>query len=154
MALFDTAGMERFTYTIPPTYFRHAKVVVLVYAVDNIDSVTNLTDWVTNFHSTRIGDSSLNMIRVLVGNKSDLDESETIRRMAEEMARMCEVPDNMRFEISAKTGKGFDAMFTAIAGEIANMQVTIKPRARSITVTNPDSEEQKKKPFLSCCRSQ
>lgn len=146
--------MERFTYTIPPTYFRHAKVVLLVYAVDNMESLSNLMDWVTNFHSSRIGDSSIEMIRVLVGNKSDLNSSESVRSLARAVTEKCDVPEDMQFEISAKDGDGFDEMFTAIAGRMVRAKVGTKVRARSIRVTHPDKEEPKKKSFLSCCRSE
>lgn len=149
VTLFDTAGMERFTYTIPPTYFRHAKVVLLVYSVDNIESLTDLEDWVTNFDAARIGDNS-EIIRVLVGNKSDLTTSESIERLADGVAQKCEVPDDMKFVISAKSGDGFDDMFSAIAERVGNTSLTSKPRSTSIRVTESDNKD--KKPLLSCCR--
>ena len=107
--------MERYTYTIPPTYFRHAKVVLLVYSFDNIESLTDLEDWVTNFHATRIGNESTDIIRVLVGNKSDLKTDDSISRLALGVAANCEVPEDLMFEISALKGDGFDNMFQKIA---------------------------------------
>lgn len=147
LTLFDTAGMERFSYTIPPTYFRNTKVVLLVYSTDDIDTASNLMDWVTNFHQTRIGDNSSAMLRVLVGNKSDLSMAETTRDIAREIANNCDVPDDMRFEISAKDGDGFDELFNTIAKRLSQHQ---QPSSTQTIKVKKDSDG-KKRPII-CCK--
>ena len=142
--------MERYTYTIPPTYFRHAKVVLLVYSFDNIESLTDLEDWVTNFHATRIGNESTDIIRVLVGNKSDLKTDDSISRLALGVAANCEVPEDLMFEISALKGDGFDNMFQKIAERVSQPDTGSKPQTTSIRVTKNDSNS--KKQANSCCK--
>lgn len=124
MTLFDTAGMERFTDTVPPTYFRHAGIVILVYSIDNAESIGNILNiWTDNFSPHRIGDSSYSLARVLVGNKSDLEEERDVSRdRAIETAHLCDIPMDMVFEISAQTGEGFDDVFSKLARILDSMK--------------------------------
>ena len=116
MTLYDTAGVERYTQTIPPTYYRKAKIVLLVYSVDNCDSFHAITsNWVDN---TSAADE--NSITVLVGNKCDLDEEEegeqfVSRQRALTLAENLEIDSELVFEASAMTGKGFQELFDCVA---------------------------------------
>ena len=110
--------MERFTQTIPPTYYRRAKVVLLVYSMDNNDSFQAISNnWLDNYASC-CDDKSLT---VLVGNKCDLkhrwEELDEFvpRRRALTLAGNREIGLDMVFEISALTGKGFQEMFDGVA---------------------------------------
>lgn len=119
MTLFDTAGVERYTQTIPPTYYRKAKVVLLVYSVDNSDSFNAISsNWVDIPSSV----DDLH-ITAIVGNKCDLNEDEEAeqfipRRRALTLASNLEINPNLVFEVSALTGKGFQAMFDRVALEM------------------------------------
>lgn len=116
MTLFDTAGVERYTQTIPPTYYRKAKVVILVYSVDNSDSFNAISsNWVDIPSSAE--DAHLT---VIVGNKCDLNEDEEAeqfvpRRRAQTLASNLEIDQSLVFEISALTGKGFQELFDRVA---------------------------------------
>lgn len=116
MTLFDTAGVERYTQTIPPTYYRKAKVVILVYSVDNSDSFNAISsNWVDIPSSAE--DTHLT---VIVGNKCDLNEDEEAeqfvpRRRAQTLASNHEIDQSLVFEISALTGKGFQELFDRVA---------------------------------------
>lgn len=116
MTLFDTAGVERYTQTIPPTYYRKAKVVILVYSVDNSDSFNAISsNWVDIPSSAE--DTHLT---VIVGNKCDLNEDEEAeqfvpRRRAQTLASNLEIDQSLVFEISALTGKGFQELFDRVA---------------------------------------
>ena len=71
ITLYDTAGMERFEGTIPPTYFRSARAVILVYSISSTDSINNIESWMESITPQRleyvghIGE----ILRVIVGNK-------------------------------------------------------------------------------------
>ena len=113
MTLFDTAGIERHMSTIPPTYFRWSKVVMLIYSIDDSDTFDSLTGWSENAVSARVGGETL---FVLVGNKSDLATSRQVEKSrALQYAKNIDIEDDMVFEISAFTGDGFDRMFDSIA---------------------------------------
>ena len=121
ITLYDTAGMERFEATVPPTYFRNAKAVILVYAINNAESIGNITHWAESMSYQRLGSTSQSLVRALVGNKLDLDElgaRQVMRNRGENTAENCEISEDMFFEVSAKTGQGVDEMFAAVARRI------------------------------------
>lgn len=116
MTLFDTAGMERFEGTLPPTYFRNAFSVIFMYSLNNAESINNIPSWADSVSVQHIGDQGMKIIKALVGNKSDLkDEREINVSRAEATAERAEIHKSMVFEISAMTGEGVDEMFAAIA---------------------------------------
>ena len=117
MTLFDTAGMERFEGTLPPTYFRNAFSVIFVYAINNSDSISSIPSWADSVSVQHIGDQGKHIIKALVGNKSDLeDEEREVNAMrAKETAQKSEIEQAMVFEVSAKTGEGVEEMYAAIA---------------------------------------
>lgn len=108
--------MERFEGTIPPTYFRSAKAVMFVYSVTDTDSISNIESWTDSVSPQRVGTG---IIRVLVGNKIDLeDERDVSTDRGQQVAENCEIGRKLFFEISALEGTGFDEMFEAIVREI------------------------------------
>ena len=144
--------MERFTGTVPPTYFRHAGVVILVYSIDNGESIGNiLKTWADNFSPNRLGESSYSLTRVLVGNKSDLEEERDVSHdRAVETARLCEVPPEMVFEMSALTGEGFDELFTKVAQILDSAKQPTANSDANCKLGNP-SASKKGKPSCSGC---
>ena len=140
MTLFDTAGIERHMSTIPPTYFRWSKVVMLVYSTDDSDTFDSLTGWSENAISARVGGQTL---FVLVGNKSDLASDRQVEKSrALQYAKNIDVDEDMVFEVSARTGEGFDAMMNAIG-------LKMGPISQQVTqeLDKPDGGEGKPK----CC---
>ena len=142
MTLYDTAGVERHTQTILPTYFRFAKVIILVYSIDNQESFGEIgSNWMDNSL-----DSASAARLVLVGNKVDLDSGEdggeskrvVSRERAAQYAVNNDIDKSMVFEISAKTGQGVTEMFDAVAR-------TIEP------VSKPPQTLPNPKPKPSCC---
>ena len=121
MTLYDTAGVERHTQTMLPTYFRKAKAVILVYGIDNEDSFGDIgSNWMDN--SASAGTEAL---VVLVGNKVDLDrndEGESKRAISKQRAAQYadsnDIDKNMVFEVSAKTGQGIQEMLDAVARKV------------------------------------
>lgn len=132
MTLYDTAGMERYTSTIPPTYFRHAHAVILVYSVDNDESIGNIREWMENFSANRIGDSCNDMKVLLVGNKIDImDNSRTVTEARiRETAKLCGLEnEDQLYQISTKDGTNFDCLFDTLALAIST---TTRPRRKTI----------------------
>ena len=125
MTLFDTAGIERHMSTIPPTYFRWSKVVMLVYSIDDSDTFDSLTGWSENAISARVGGETL---FVLVGNKLDLaGERKVQKSRAVTYASNIDIDADMVFEVSALTGEGVEAMFNTIAAKMGPAPLQTQP---------------------------
>ena len=126
MTLYDTAGIERHMSTIPPTYFRWSKVVMLIYSIDDSDTFDSLTGWSENAVSARVGGETL---FVLIGNKSDLATNRQVEKSrALQYAKNIDIEDDMVFEISALTGDGFDSMFNAIGLKMGPVAQQVQPK--------------------------
>ena len=113
--------MERYETALPPAYFRSAKVVLFVYCIDSIDSITNIRGWTETVSPQRreyLGHSG-KLIEVLVGNKVDMDASG--KREVDKSQNEITADDfNMSLfhEISALDGTEFDELFEDIVREI------------------------------------
>ena len=139
MTLWDTAGIERHMSTIPPTYFRSAKGVILVYSISDEETFESLTNWVDNTVSA-MGIGNQDLVKVLVGNKSDLQSERQVNlERAREFGSRYDITDKFVMEVSAKDGTGVEEMFDLIGKEI-------NPLAKS-TPKQPPPPNQKSK----CC---
>ena len=154
MTLFDTAGMERYTSTVPPTYFRNAKLILMVYSIDNPDSISDIIMWTENFSLARLGESSNMMTPILVGNKSDLDDSRDVSiQRVQETARLCGISEEDVFEISASTGEGFEEMFDKLALKMTKSENGFK-RQKTIRAGSDVRKDKEKSITCSYCNKQ
>lgn len=105
--------------TIPQTYFRWSKVVMLVYSIDDSDTFDSLTNWSENALSAG-SRAQCDVITVLVGNKLDLADSDrkVTAQRALQYADNNDIAADMFFEVSAKNGTGVQKMFDSIALKI------------------------------------
>ena len=118
LSLYDTAGMERYEGTVPPSYFRHAKAVIFVYSIDSQESIDNIMHWADSVSPQRLEFVGTHggIIRLLVGNKSDLeDDRQVSTKRGRDTAENLEIGSENFFEISAKNGDGFDEVFQVVA---------------------------------------
>lgn len=65
--IWDTCGQEAFNSVIS-NFFRHTDFVLLVYSVDNFNSLVNLSRWIEE-----VTKYVINPPMMLIGNKSDLE---------------------------------------------------------------------------------
>ena len=123
---------------------------MLVYSINNEDSFDAIGDnWIDN--ASNYADTTTAV--VLVGNKLDLvtgSEAETeegederkggaraiSRKRAAQFAQNQDIEEDMVFEISAKTGDGFQEMFDAVACKLGF--VVALPSEESTQVENGD----------------
>ena len=73
MQIWDTAGQERFKNIIA-SYYRGAHGILLLYDVTDKDSFKNLSNWLIEIEKN----ANKNVLKVLIGNKCDLDEKRII----------------------------------------------------------------------------
>lgn len=114
LQIWDTAGQERF-HAITSTYYRGANGIIIVYDITNLNSFNNVTKWLTEIERY----ACENVVKLLVGNKSDLNCLRTVEyKKAQEFAQW----RNMSFlETSAKCMINIDKTFTLIAVNIRNL---------------------------------
>ncbi|KAK2593504.1 GTPase Ryh1 [Conoideocrella luteorostrata] len=117
LQLWDTAGQERFRSLIP-SYIRDSSVAVVVYDVSNAKSFQNTKKWIDDVRAERGND----VIIVLVGNKTDLNEKrEVTTQQGEDEAKK----NNLMFmETSAKLGHNVKNLFKRIAHALPGMEGT------------------------------
>ena len=96
LTLFDTAGMEKFQTTLPPTYFHFAKGVMFVYDVSEVDNFEGLNGWIESVEGFIPQDA----VRAVVGNKCDLERKVDDQR-ARQLAANVDIPEDMVFFVSA-----------------------------------------------------
>ena len=136
--MFDTAGMERHMSTIPHTYFREAKLLLIVYSIDETESFDSLDSWLGNASSARTAAGEEPLIVALVGNKIDLPKREVTEARAKELAELYEIPSDLIFEVSALDDTNIQTMFDVVATKI-------QPAAKKSTekATKPPSNRSK-----------
>ncbi|KAG7672076.1 hypothetical protein KSW81_004959 [Nannochloris sp. 'desiccata'] len=112
LQIWDTAGQERFR-TITSAYYRGAMGILLVYDVSDEGSFANIRNWMKNIEQH----ASESVVKVLIGNKSDLDDS----KRAVPYARGKALADEYRipfFETSAKSGAQVEEVFLGMARDV------------------------------------
>ncbi|EFN59509.1 hypothetical protein CHLNCDRAFT_33935 [Chlorella variabilis] len=128
LQIWDTAGQERFR-TITSAYYRGAMGILLVYDVTDEASFTNIRNWMKNIEQ-HASDN------VLVGNKSDMDES----KRAVAYSRGQALADEFRmqfFETSAKNNTNVDEVFQSVARDIMLRLKDTQPDAGSGAGSGP-----------------
>ena len=111
LQIWDTAGQERFR-TITSSYYRGAQGIIVVYDITSQDSFDSIKIWLAEIDRY----ASENVDKLLVGNKSDLEEKREVSfDMATEFASTLKVNC---IETSAKEGSNVDDAFRNMAGTI------------------------------------
>lgn len=111
MQIWDTAGQERFK-TITSSYYRGAHAVLIVYDITDRQSFVDVENWLieTEKHA------SDGIIRLLVGNKSDLESK---RIVTSEEGRNFAVNNGLEFiETSSKNNVNIEDAFLTVAKKI------------------------------------
>lgn len=104
LQIWDTAGQERYK-TITKSFFRGSMAIILVYDTTNPTSFDNIRSWLLLIENN----ISNNVILVLVGSKTDLENQKIITT---EMGQALADEYNMKFyETSSKSGLNVNELF-------------------------------------------
>lgn len=134
LQLWDTAGQERFRSLIP-SYIRDSSVAVVVYDISNAKSFQNTRKWIDDVRGERGND----VIIVLVGNKTDLnDKREVTTAQGEEEAKKNGL---MFIETSAKVGHNVKQLFRRIAQALPGMEGEAKQGESTMIDVNISPKE-------------
>ncbi|CAO3587988.1 unnamed protein product [Absidia cylindrospora] len=115
LQLWDTAGQERFRSLIP-SYIRDSSVCVVVYDITSQQSFINTSKWIDDVRAER----GLDVIVVLVGNKTDLNDKRQVS--VEEGEKKAKDYNIMFIETSAKAGYNVKALFRKIGGALPGIE--------------------------------
>ena len=108
--IWDTAGEDRMK-TMTYSYYRGCHVILVVYDVTERKSFQNVTTWVECINKF----AKSNVLRILVGNKTDLEDKRVITK--EEGRKLAEEHGLKFYEISALKITGLYEMFEDVAKE-------------------------------------
>ena len=135
LQIWDTAGQERFR-TITSSYYRGAQGIVVVYGLDDKKSFENVKQWVEEIDRY----AGEGVVKLLVGNKCDVEARQVTREEAEKFAEELK----MRYmETSAKTGENVEETFMLTAREIKAKGVPKPKPSAAQTVNTAAAPEQK-----------
>lgn len=95
LQIWDTAGQERFK-TITASYYKGAHGIILVYDITDRQSFKDIENWLAEVD--KYGNE--NVVKLLVGNKSDLEASRQVK--AEEGKTLADSLGIKFLETSAK----------------------------------------------------
>ena len=147
MQIWDTAGQERFKNIIA-SYYRGAHGILLIFDVTDKDSFKNLSNWLIEIEKN----ANKNVLKVLIGNKTDLEEKRVITyHQGKEFA------DNYGLkyiETSAKKNLNVNEAFETLGRELMqasdDKKIIKQKQNKTVTVTKAqdlNTQEQKK----GCC---
>ncbi|CAD8190526.1 unnamed protein product [Paramecium octaurelia] len=138
LQIWDTAGQERFR-TITSTYFKGAMGVILVYAVNNLESFQNIQNWMNQIKQN----ACESVIVVLVANKSDLNDRVVQYEQGKNLADSYGIKF---FETSAKEGINIIDTFQCISKQIKDI-MSLEEKVQNIKLEQ--TSQQAKSNF--CC---
>ena len=106
LEIWDTAGQERFR-SLTASYYRKADAILIIFDLNQKDSFTNIHTWLGEIMEK----GEENVVKVLVGNKSDLSynvQQENIQEFVQQNRISY-------YEVSAKNGNNIDHLFNRTA---------------------------------------
>ena len=111
MQIWDTAGQERFK-NIQASYYKGANGILVVYDITNRESFEHLNSWLIEIEKN----GNKNVYKLLIGNKSDLEEKREIKK--EEGEEFASINGLEFFETSAKENYHVQEAFITLARDI------------------------------------
>ena len=145
LQIWDTAGQERFR-TITTSYYRGAHAIGIVFDLTKIESFEHVKRWVEDINKY----AKENVLKFLLGNKSDLIEKRQINYAD---GRLLASKYNMTyFEISAKNNENINEFFEGAAKIYISKNSGNNEEMRKIVLrkNDPKNEKELKKKKKDC----
>ena len=108
MQIWDTAGHEKFR-TITTSYYKSAHAIIILYDITEEASFEHIKNWMVEIDKF----AKQGVMRVLVGNKCDMEENRKVpKETAENLANKYGIK---LYEVSAKDNKNIENLFEETA---------------------------------------
>ena len=134
MQIWDTAGHEKFR-TITTSYYKSAHAIIILYDITEEASFEHIKNWMVEID--KFGKQGV--LRILVGNKSDLEENRKIsKETAEDLAKKYGIKF---YEVSAKDNKNIENIFEETAKILLEKSKVLNEgniNKKSVVLTNND----------------
>jgi len=127
----DTAGQEKFK-AIALNYLKGTDGAVLVFDVSNKETFSVIDSWYDDIKQN----NKMDIGKILVGNKADIEDREVTETEGEELAKKLECK---YFETSAKTGQNVQAALDEIAKITYLKWKVTKDSRHSIRISSAES---------------
>ncbi|KAJ9562896.1 hypothetical protein OSB04_008056 [Centaurea solstitialis] len=157
--IWDTAGQERFR-AVTSAYYRGAVGALLVYDISRRQTFDSIGRWLNELHTH----SDMNVVSILVGNKSDLKDGREVS--TDEGKSLAESEGLFFMETSALDSSNVTAAFETVVKEIYNIlsrkvmesQELKKPEpslsgSGKTVLLEPDSNQENEPKKVGCCSS-
>lgn len=130
LEIWDTAGQERFK-AITRSYLRGAQGILCVYDVTDSNSYEHVSSWMLQIKQY----ADLKVVKVLVGNKCDLDQRRAVKY--EDGKNLAKKSDDIPFfECSAKQETNVKEAFETLAREVLKQSTPGPKPERSVQVND------------------
>jgi len=138
MEIWDTSGQERYQ-SIAKSFYRGCMGIIIVFDVTSEKSFGNVKSWIEHLNS----DADSEVIKILVGNKSDLkDEFSSVDKI--EIAELTKECNLVYFETSAKSGENIKEAFEFMALQIYDKVTDSEPRDRRVSLASSKRSPKKR----------
>jgi Ras-related protein Rab-1A len=107
LRIWDTSGQERYR-SITQNFYRNANGILFVFDLTNKVTFDNVKNWLTDSQNFET-----KVIKILVGNKSDLIEERKVDQ--DSVERYADKKEMQYYETSAKDGNNVDKAFRELA---------------------------------------
>ena len=117
LQIWDTAGQERFR-TITTSYYKGAHAILIVFDITDRESFEHVRNWMADIDKF----AKEGVLRILVGNKCDLENSRQVRK--EEGNELANKYGIKYIETSAKETTNIEDLFISTAKNLLSKQVS------------------------------
>ena len=117
LQIWDTAGQERFR-TITTSYYKGAHAILIVFDITDRESFEHVRNWMADIDKF----AKEGVLRILVGNKCDLETSRQVRK--EEGNEIANKYGIKYIETSAKETTNIEDLFISTAKNLLSKQVS------------------------------
>lgn len=155
LQIWDTAGQERFK-SIAQSYYRAAKVVIIVFDLSSIYSLANCKSWHRDVKTACLSEHPFTF---LVGTKKDLVSPASYEHVEHIAVKVAKQLHAEYWAVSSKTGENIDKFFNRVAALAFDDMVSqnsdkylikVSEGLESLHCNKPDQDDRK----ISCMESQ
>ena len=111
LQMWDTAGQEKFK-TIVSAYYKGAQGIMFVFDLTDSRSFAEIKNWMAEAERF----SSSKVVKILVGNKNDMEMERMVKR--EEAQQFADSEGMLYYETSAKTNHNVEPLFKDFSGQM------------------------------------